>query len=717
MSTVATLTIEMAANVARIQKDMQKVRGTVDGAMSQVKKSVQLAATALGAIGGALSVQALATMAKNFANLSSDIERFSTLAGVSAERFQEIAFATNTVGISQEKLSDILKDVQDRVGDFLQTGGGPMADFFENIAPKVDVTADQFAKLGGQEALQLYVSSLEKANLTQPEMIFFLEAMASDSSLLLPLLKDNGKELEVLTGRARDLGVVIKDETLEASKDFKKNLDELSATFTGIGITVANAVIPELNSLTKTMKDLWPVFQPFLEGGSIIVGFAAMRLGVLALASAITTRLLPAVLLLGAKFAVITAAAATLAYFINVGPQLKTDQEQLNVALAREAELREKIAKEGRDFVGFTGGKTLGQQLDEQVKLVENTRKRIQDALKLPETGQPETDGGSVVTGGTLSQSEIEARKKAAEAAAKAIAKAEADAIKEQQREAESEYKALIDRLTSENEEVAREGAAIFQATRTPIELLNMEFAKLDELLETGAIDWETYSRAVFQASDSINEVTASNVDQFETLRQAVDGAAKDMAQAFTDFAISGKGDFGDLVDSILADIARLVIQQKVTDPLVKAIGGIDFGELIGGFFGSANGNIMTKSGPVPLVPHARGGIANKPMLSLFGEGSTPEAYVPLPDGRTIPVTMTGGGMGDVNVEVNVINQGQPANARVVGQRQTGNGLSIDVLIDTVDNALGARMSKGQGSLANAVPRKFGLNGAAGNAR
>jgi hypothetical protein len=37
-----------------------------------------------------------------------------------------------------------------------------MKDFFEQIAPKVNVTAAQFAKLSGPEALQLYVSSLEK---------------------------------------------------------------------------------------------------------------------------------------------------------------------------------------------------------------------------------------------------------------------------------------------------------------------------------------------------------------------------------------------------------------------------------------------------------------------------------------------------------------------------------------------------------------------------
>ena len=63
---------------------------------------------------------------------------------------------------------------------------------------------------------------------------------------------------------------------------------------------------------------------------------------------------------------------------------------------------------------------------------------------------------------------------------------------------------------------------------------------------------------------------------------------------------------------------------------------GID---LVAGWF-SANGNIMTDRGPLPLKKYAMGGIARSPQLSIFGEGRTPEAYVPLPDGRTIPVTI-----------------------------------------------------------------------------
>ncbi len=59
----------------------------------------------------------------------------------------------------------------------------------------------------------------------------------------------------------------------------------------------------------------------------------------------------------------------------------------------------------------------------------------------------------------------------------------------------------------------------------------------------------------------------------------------------------------------------------------------------IGSLFGFAQGGIMSASGPVSLRSYARGGIASSPQLALFGEGSGPEAYVPLQNGA-IPVTV-----------------------------------------------------------------------------
>lgn len=76
----------------------------------------------------------------------------------------------------------------------------------------------------------------------------------------------------------------------------------------------------------------------------------------------------------------------------------------------------------------------------------------------------------------------------------------------------------------------------------------------------------------------------------------------------------------------------------------------------------NANGGIVTSNGEIDLHKYARGGIANSPQLAVFGEGSMPEAFVPLPDGRSIPVSFRGTGAGEsvggnnISIVINVSN-------------------------------------------------------------
>lgn len=76
----------------------------------------------------------------------------------------------------------------------------------------------------------------------------------------------------------------------------------------------------------------------------------------------------------------------------------------------------------------------------------------------------------------------------------------------------------------------------------------------------------------------------------------------------------------------------------------------------------NANGGIVTSNGEIDLHKYARGGIANSPQLAVFGEGSMPEAFVPLPDGRSIPVSFRGAGAGEsvggnnISIVINVSN-------------------------------------------------------------
>jgi hypothetical protein len=212
--------------------------------MAAFARRARIAATAAAT---ALAT-AVVAMTRSTVAAANEIGQLSQVANANPELFQRWAAASATVGIEQEKLADILKDVNDRVGDFLQTGGGPMADFFENIAPRVGVTADQFARLSGPDALQLYVNSLERAGVSQQEMTFYLEAMASDTTRLIPLLQNGAAEMTRLGAQAQALGSVLDADAIAAMRRSELALVSIGQIFTGVRNRIAVALAPTLEA-------------------------------------------------------------------------------------------------------------------------------------------------------------------------------------------------------------------------------------------------------------------------------------------------------------------------------------------------------------------------------------------------------------------------------------------------------------------------------------
>lgn len=152
--------------------------------------------------------------------------------------------------------------------------------------------------------------------------------------------------------------------------------------------------------------------------------------------------------------------------------------------------------------------------------------------------------------------------------------------------------------------------------------------------LKEGATLWEAFGKAARTALDKVIEKLSNAI--FDKLTGGIvdwmlDGGSK------------GPGaSTGSILSQIITGIAKIL-------PF-------------------ADGGIMTSRGPVPLRKYAGGGIATSPQLALFGEGSVPEAYVPVPSGR-IPVELRGGGMrGGMTVQTNInVNMAAPADGQGSG--------------------------------------------------
>lgn len=209
---------------------------------------------AVVATAGATLTTGMVAIAREASQLAREITNLSKISGESAETFQALAYGAKTVGIENEKLADILKDVNERVGEFSANGAGPMKDFFEEIAPKIGVTIDQFKRLSGSEALQLYYDSLEKAGASQQQMTFYLEQMASDTTKLIPLLKDGGRGFATLAQEAENARVIISEMDLQVLNENSKAFDDMANSVKALSADLAVLMNPEIERMAELVK-------------------------------------------------------------------------------------------------------------------------------------------------------------------------------------------------------------------------------------------------------------------------------------------------------------------------------------------------------------------------------------------------------------------------------------------------------------------------------
>ncbi|MBF6731307.1 transglycosylase SLT domain-containing protein [Acinetobacter baumannii] len=258
-NSLGRLTLDLVVQTASFTEPLSKAERQARTSSQGIANSLNIAAIAVSALSGAvagLSVAQLVNFSDQVIQTGNDIQKFSKLANASVREFQYYAKGAETAGISLESFADKMKDMQDRIGDFQQTGGGPLADFFTNIAPKVGVTIQQFQKLSGPEALQLFYNSLEKAGASTNDMKFYMEAIISDSSLLIPLLENGGKGFKEWGDAAEKAGAIMTDELVANLSEAKKQLMLMDLQWQGLENRLINNVVPAVKMVIDNWDDI-----------------------------------------------------------------------------------------------------------------------------------------------------------------------------------------------------------------------------------------------------------------------------------------------------------------------------------------------------------------------------------------------------------------------------------------------------------------------------
>ena len=233
-----------------------------------------------------------------------------------------------------------------------------------------------------------------------------------------------------------------------------------------------------------------------------------------------------------------------------------------------------------------------------------------------------------------------------------------------------------LDALETQKEaevKYAQETATLSEAALAGQAVSLQKFAAQRELIlqKTGGA-WGTLKDQVIRDSDDIYGKVGVSM-------------ANGVADGFATMAVTGKMHFADLARSVIGMAAKMIIQLLILKAIQTAVG-----MFMGGGVSTANGNSaefstainnpgfpaemesggvisvrsFAKGGDMseqtakylsqaPVMRHqdmTAGGIKTRPHVALFGEGAMPEAFIPMIDHKSIPVTMGANGLAYVQV-------------------------------------------------------------------
>lgn len=690
--------------VDQLRTSMDRMKDSVDG----VSNRFGMLKGALAGLAGTAVVAGFVGMIKSAIDMGDKLNDLRQKTGIAVEDLDALGYAAELNGTNLDAVSGALGKLAKNMAEAAGGSKDALAVFKQFGISQADLkngtitTTEAMARIA--DRLSTMSDGWEKTAAAQ-------KVFGKSAADLVPLLNAGGDAIRDARTELEAMGALFTGSMAQAADEFNDNMSKLRRMSTALGLSLAQELMPVLNGFVLGIIDAKSKSDD-LSGSTALSDWATVAAKGIAVLVDVARVAAQAIYALIGSFQAVWADITLAATFLKDGPtalfrhggvealkqalnernQVVADANQRYVklwnmdgsqvlnavtgAIEKQKNAVKPIAgpKPATGFkFDFGAGKEteydkLLQQMNEQLaKTGEMTKS--EELLRLFQTERYK-DLTSAQKAELLRLANLIEMRQEHDKNVKEAAKADEDAAKARSQRLTSEWDAVAKLKDSKADELAMlqlEADSVNLSTdsyQARVRILEHERSvreAIRNMLPETAAAYKEAADAAFQVAEAQRKMNLAQSRTFEagaqralksyaeelkdvakTTEDAVGRAFKGMEDALVNFVMTGKLNFKDLARSILSDMARIFIQQQIMRPLMAS-------------FGFANGGIMTDAGPLPLKTYANGGIATSPQVAVFGEGKMPEAYVPLPDGRTIPVTMKGdGGTGATSVVVNV---------------------------------------------------------------
>lgn len=693
-------------NIRRLGNSMQGLQGQVKNAALGFNSLKGAVAGFGAAIAGSAVVAGLTAVVRQSINAGDELFNLQAKTGIAAKALIGIGNAAKLADVDMAVLGKGLTKLNVNLVKAAE-GNQDLARKFEALGVKVKDANGQVApadKVLGQIANR-FADMPDGAQKAAAAVALFGKSGAD----LIPLLNEGADSMEKFTYK-------VSEDFAARSDLFSDTITELGIKTQGFGLELTDALLPSLQSILEVFGDLFNTKNDFNVLFEVIKG----GLRVVATAVFATIKLVDQFLKAwGATFDALNKAKA--GDFAGAGRALYQGLTQgIDQARRDFADIEKIFTDSPSPGTGRrTGGRNMALDTTDQdrraaaaaSRAAAAERKAANDRERLLERRASLTQRANDLQR-ELSENLEDVDRKISGIGASSLGK-----LQLQREQAVSENNRLIDSLTLQVVELAREAqklggqldlapfkALINSLSEANVALANREYA--DGLADIGieardaAIALTDFGTAAVNQAGVLGgakQGVASYLESIGTLADSIEdittNAFKGLEDAIVSLTTTGTFNFRQFALSVIEELTRMVTRMLVIAPLLQFIQSLipggpfatagknltGIGALatkIPGFSLNAMGNVFAENG---IQKFARGGIVNKPTLFPFAKGvglmgeAGPEAILPLrrgSDGR-LGVSAAGGGSVTVNVQVDASGssvQGNQPDANALGR-------------------------------------------------
>lgn len=622
----ARMTREMARGQADTNRKLGEIERRFQQTSQRVNRSAGMMGAAIGSIGAYLSVDQILGYANAWTRVTRSLDAGEQTFGITLASAEQLTALANEARIDTEAFTKTYIRAAAAIRDY---------GFSSETAAQVTTTLAKALKLGSASASEQastilqFSQALQKGKLDGDEFRTVMENAGVVQELLAKRLRVTKGEIVKMAGDGKlqllDLVGAMTDGAEEVNRIFNQMPTTVDEGFTVLNNAITQFVghLDETYGLSKSTADALA----FLATNIDTVGKAALVAGV-GLLAMFAPAIIAGVVALGAGA---TAAAGGIGLILGAlgagGTAFALFGDQVGVANSKIVSFKDVVTATAEELAALTA---------EQQRFAAFAGSGFSDAFGKSTTDRIR-DRANELAQLRLGQGFADSTKVDPVRSHKIHTPVDAEAAKARKRfdkdllEAENRIemarleKDAIGRSSYEVEQMRTRQSLLNEARKAGIELTTMDLVKIEALADAQA-------RAVSEAENLRNA--------YETVK----GESQEFLSGFLRDVKNGEGATEALANA-LDRVSDKLLDMAVEGLVDAALGGLtgrggSGGNLGAGFmelFGFAKGGIAAHGRPVALPRFAGGGVAKS--ASIFGEAG-PEAAVPLPDGRRIPVDL-----------------------------------------------------------------------------